>query len=311
LKLSEQYWRQMKLQIVKQAVTGFFLKCFAVSILLGSAGLGIGVAADFSIAIAPSSQTIWQGQATTATVSMSTYDGFSGQVSFAATGLPYGINASFTPSTLNTSGTTTLTLTVAPGTALGTYNLQVSGTDNGEVESTTITLNVISPPPIQYGYDRLGRLTSVTDQSGNSAIYTYDAVGNVLSIARQTASQLSIIGLSPSHDVPGSNITIIGTGFDPTASQNVVSFNGANATIVAASATQLLATVPAGAITGPITVSNANGSITSGFSFTVDAPTSASPDFVIASNPTSLNVVAGGSGVYLVNVSPLAGSQVQ
>ena len=40
----------------------------------------------------------------------------------------------------------------------------------------------------QYAYDDLGRLTTVVDEAGNTAIYNYDAVGNLLSIQRFTTS---------------------------------------------------------------------------------------------------------------------------
>ena len=38
----------------------------------------------------------------------------------------------------------------------------------------------------QYIYDDLGRLVQVIDGQGNVATYTYDAVGNLLSITRNT-----------------------------------------------------------------------------------------------------------------------------
>lgn len=38
-----------------------------------------------------------------------------------------------------------------------------------------------------YLYDDLGRLSQVIDGQGNVATYTYDAVGNLLSIARNTS----------------------------------------------------------------------------------------------------------------------------
>ncbi|WP_175304441.1 RHS repeat domain-containing protein [Candidatus Nitrospira nitrificans] len=38
----------------------------------------------------------------------------------------------------------------------------------------------------QYIYDDLGRLSQMIDGQGNVATYTYDAVGNLLSITRNT-----------------------------------------------------------------------------------------------------------------------------
>jgi YD repeat-containing protein len=43
---------------------------------------------------------------------------------------------------------------------------------------------------ITYGYDALGRLTSVT-VAGDTAYYDYDAAGNITAIRRQTAESAS------------------------------------------------------------------------------------------------------------------------
>ncbi len=51
----------------------------------------------------------------------------------------------------------------------------------------------------QYIYDDLGRLAKVIDGQGNVATYTYDAVGNLLSITRNTGGGgvPTITGLTP------------------------------------------------------------------------------------------------------------------
>lgn len=120
-----------------------------------------------------------------------------------------------------------------------------------------------------YIYDELGRLKAVITPSGESAIYNYDAAGNIVSITRQTATTVSIIEFTPDKGAAGSSVTIYGTGFSLTPAQNVVSFNGVSATVSAASATQLIVTVPAGATTGPIAVTTPSGSATSTTSFEV------------------------------------------
>src|SRR2546426_8067841 len=43
---------------------------------------------------------------------------------------------------------------------------------------------------IFYVYDDLNRLVAVIDQQGNTATYTYDAVGNILKIERFDATAL-------------------------------------------------------------------------------------------------------------------------
>jgi YD repeat-containing protein len=125
--------------------------------------------------------------------------------------------------------------------------------------------------PIQYFYDELGRLIAVVEPGGDSAVYHYDAVGNVLSIDRHASSQVSIISVSPSSGPAGTTVTIAGTGFSATPSQDTVTFNGTTATISAATTTTLTVTVPVGATTGTIAVTAPAGSATSGSAFVVGA----------------------------------------
>jgi YD repeat-containing protein len=129
--------------------------------------------------------------------------------------------------------------------------------------------------PIRYFYDDLGRLIRVADQNGNVATYNYDAVGNIISITRTTApanNGLAILNFTPQQGPPGSSVIIQGQGFSSTLNANVVSFNGAAATVTAATTTSLTATVPSGALTGPISVTVAGKSATSDTNFTVTAP---------------------------------------
>jgi hypothetical protein len=127
---------------------------------------------------------------------------------------------------------------------------------------------------ITYIYDELGRLRAVIDpsQTDGTAIYSYDAVGNILSITRQPAGQVSIIEFVPKSGAIGSTVKIQGAGFSATPGQNAVTFNGTAATVTTASAHELTVTVPVGATTGSIgvTVSGA-GSATSSEPFTVTA----------------------------------------
>lgn len=124
-----------------------------------------------------------------------------------------------------------------------------------------LSVNTVRPQSgIQYVYDDLSRLIAVIDPSGDTATYTYDAVGDILTIDGYASSQVSIISLSPGSGPIGSTVTISGTGFSTTASQNTTTFNGTNATLSSATTTQLVVTVPAGATTGLIAVPAPPGS---------------------------------------------------
>jgi YD repeat-containing protein len=78
--------------------------------------------------------------------------------------------------------------------------------------------------PVSYAYDEMGRLIAVFDGVGNAAVYSYDAVGNITSIARYTAAQVSVLSFTPSQASIGSSISIFGTGFSTTPGQNTVLF---------------------------------------------------------------------------------------
>ncbi|HZE71919.1 MAG TPA: IPT/TIG domain-containing protein [Pyrinomonadaceae bacterium] len=146
---------------------------------------------------------------------------------------------------------------------------------------------------ITYVYDELGRLVAVIDSAGETAVYTYDAVGNLLSISRFNSSVVSIIHFSPNKGPVGTPVTIYGTSFSTTASQNTVTFNGVAATVTSASATQIVTSVPAGAATGPISVTSPTGSATSTNPFTIStstAPTITNFTPTIGTQGTSLSI---------------------
>jgi len=128
----------------------------------------------------------------------------------------------------------------------------------------------------QYFYDELGRLTAVVDGQGNVAVYTYDAVGNLLSVQRFPAGgsggAIGVFFFSPSSTLVGTMVQIEGFGFSPTTANNQVKFNGTPATVTSATANSITTTVPTGATTGPITVTNTNGTATSPQPFTVLVP---------------------------------------
>ncbi len=122
--------------------------------------------------------------------------------------------------------------------------------------ATLVLVGTPATAAITYIYDELGRLRAVIDPAaaGGTASYSYDAVGNILSITRQPASQVAIIEFTPKRGPVGTSVTIQGTGFSATPAENAVTVNGVAAAVGSATATELVATVPAGATMGPIAV---------------------------------------------------------
>src|SRR5215470_9631369 len=91
---------------------------------------------------------------------------------------------------------------------------------------------------LTYLYDDTGRLIAVVSPGTGTAVYAYDAVGNLLTITRYAASAVLIIDFTPKQGPVGTTVTISGIGFSTTPSQNTVRFNGTQATVSAATTTQ-------------------------------------------------------------------------
>jgi YD repeat-containing protein len=120
-----------------------------------------------------------------------------------------------------------------------------------------------------YVYDANGRLSVVIAPSGAAAVYQYDAAGNFTSISQIPATTLQVYGFNPASGGAGDQVTIFGTGFGAGSGITAVSFNGTAATIVSSYANSVIATVPSGATTGPISVTNSTGTATSAASFAI------------------------------------------
>ena len=143
---------------------------------------------------------------------------------------------------------------------------------------------------VLYVYDDLGRVVQVVAPSGSNAQYSYDAAGNITGITNNGASTVAISAFSPVVGPVSTVVTIYGGGFDTTPANNTVSFNGTAATVSSATGNKLVVTVPGGATTGTISVSNTNGSATSATSFTVGAAANQPPTI------TSFTPTIGTSG---------------
>ena len=106
--------------------------------LTRTATVTLVVSGDFSLSATPSSRTIAPDGRTTYTVAAS--PGSSGTIALAISGLPKFANASFNPSTISGSGTSTLTINTNKNVARGTYTLTITGTAGGTPKTTNVTL---------------------------------------------------------------------------------------------------------------------------------------------------------------------------
>ncbi|GLQ45759.1 hypothetical protein GCM10007862_08100 [Dyella lipolytica] len=165
-----------------------------------------------------------------------------------------------------------------------------------------------------YVRDANGRVVAVTQSNGTSVQYGYDALGHVGSISAPiAAAQLAIFAFTPAQGEAGTPVTIDGQGFSSTLANNSVSFNGVPANVISASATQLVATVPASATNGPISVTVGNQSVTSTSSFVVD-PYTFNQSYATQTSGQGVNLTfnanAGDNLEFtLTNINVVGGSQ--
>ena len=94
----------------------------------------------FVLSVSPSSLTITQGASGTSTITVTPQNGFNGNVSLSASGLPSGVSASFNPT--STTSMSTLTLTASGTSATGTVTVTITGTSGSLSSPTTISLTV-------------------------------------------------------------------------------------------------------------------------------------------------------------------------
>ena len=115
-------------------------------------GITIGVTAEltvivgpiFTLALAPSSQSVTAGGEATYNVLLTASGGFSGAVSLFCTNLPVGASCSFSPNPAE-DGAATLTVSTATTTPAGTVIFTVSGTSDSLTQSTAVSLTVVAP----------------------------------------------------------------------------------------------------------------------------------------------------------------------
>ncbi|WP_406077806.1 S8 family peptidase [Micromonospora sp. NBC_00858] len=103
---------------------------------------GTPPANDFSVSVSPTSGSTAQGGSVTATVGTATTAGSAQSVSLSASGLPAGTTASFSPSTVTSGGSSTLTIATSASTPAGSYPVTITGSGAAGTRTATYTLTV-------------------------------------------------------------------------------------------------------------------------------------------------------------------------
>jgi hypothetical protein len=165
-----------------------------------------------------------------------------------------------------TSGPVGTTVTITGTNLTATSSVSFNGTSASYTVTSDIRLSATVPSGAPSGPITVTNPAGSTTSSGSFTVTI-------------PPPPPTISGISPTSGAAGVTVTISGSNFTGASS---VAFNGTSAGYTVVSDTQISATVPTGASSGPITVTTPGGSATSSVSFTV-----INPPTITGFNPTS------------------------
>jgi glucuronoarabinoxylan endo-1,4-beta-xylanase len=201
-------------------------------------GTGSTVTPSFTLAPSTSSLSVTQGSSATDTISVTPAGGFTGSVTFAASGLPSGVTAAFSPASSTSSSVLTLTASTTATTG-GPVTVTITGTSGSTTASTAIALTV--NPKVTTGFSLAPSASSlsvkqgasgtdtitVTDIGGFTGSVSFVASGMPSGVtasfspASSTSSSVLTLAASSTATTGAFTVTITGTSGSATASTTV------------------------------------------------------------------------------------------
>ena len=166
---------------------------------------------NFTIAATPASQTVTAGTGTSYTATVTPSSGFTGVVNFSVSGLPAGATASFNPTSVTGSGSSTLSVSTSTTTPNGTYTLSITGTSGTLVHSATVSLVVTG---------------------GVSPDFTISVSPTSLNVSRGKTGNYTVTIGAVNGFTGTVNLSVSGLGSRVTASFNPASISGSGTSIL-------------------------------------------------------------------------------
>jgi kumamolisin len=194
----------------------------------------------FTLSASPTSVSVVQGGSGTSTITTAVSGGFDAAVGLTASGMPTGVTAAFSPTSIAApgSGSSKLTLTVASTAATGTSTITVTGTGGGITHTATVTLTVTAATTGTYtisvsptsGYLDQGQsgyaVVTIRGSGGFDSAVALSAIGipsgvtGSFSPTSITGSGTSDFTLSVSRTAPTGTFPITITGTSGSASHS-------------------------------------------------------------------------------------------
>lgn len=236
-------------------------------------------APDFTLSATPSSQTVVQGNSTTYTATVGAVNGFSGTVSFSASGLPAGATASFSPASVAGSGSSTLTVTTGSTTPSGTFTIGITATSGSTTHSSNVTLTVNPAPTPDFSLSA----------SPNSVTVTQGGSGS------------STITITRSNGFNGS-VTLSASGLPSGVS---AAFSPQPATTTSTLTLTATSTAATGTVTATIT--GTSGALTHSITVTLTVNPTGAANFSLSASPSSVFVDQGATATSTIRITPSNG----
>jgi hypothetical protein len=236
-------------------------------------GVTTTTAPSFKLLSAASTLTIRQATTATNALTITGQNGFNGTVALAATGLPAGLMASFSPA--QATNASTVTLTASNTAAAGTYPVTITGTSGTLSSSTTLAITITAP---SFSLSASAATLTVPRAASGSSILT---------VAGQNGFNSTVA------------LTAAGLPAGVTAAFSPSSTAGTSTLTIAASSSALAGTYP-------VTITGVSGALTSRVTISVSITV---PDFSVTFAPTGLTISPGQIAPGSLTIVPQGGFQ--
>jgi uncharacterized membrane protein len=244
-----------------------------------------GTSADFTVGASPANLSVTQGASGSTAISTTTSGGFSSAVSLSASGLPAGVTATFSPTSIAApgSGSSTLTFSASSTATTGTSNATVTASGGGVTHTTPVALTISPAAAPSFTVTASPASLSVIHGSSGSTTISTSVNGGFNSAVSLTASGLP-------------------TGVTATFSPSSIAAPGSGSST-------MMFTVGSTAITGTsnVTVTASGGGVTHTSSVSLTVPQTnvfgiAPPDHVVIvmeENHSFASIIGSSSAPYI------------
>jgi hypothetical protein len=229
----------------------------------------------FTLDVSPATLTLAPGASVATAITMTPQNEFTRSVSLAASGLPNGVTASFSPN--RTTGFSALTLTASSAVLPGKYSVKIAATEKNVSVNTALALNVeavatttalsIAPSGGSLAVGASYTLTATVSPASGSATPTGNLVFTVGSATRTVALNSSGVATYSGTAPTATGALMISASYQGTAEFSASTSNPLNEAVLSIPTSTVLSITPSGgflAVGAPYTltatVSPASGS---------------------------------------------------